>query len=176
MTLVEVAKQLANGAPPDWLLPHLRKWREIIGNPAEPDNEVERRLFAAAKYLEDWLPMYARAADKLGVEYPACIDSTMLALEELVPFLASEVDQPKNSRPPDGKRRLCAAVCLEIWRKLRGSVQPYSPNLWAACEAYWQACGHDQTSTTGRLKNWEPFLVWAADHPSEHLVTTPKII
>jgi hypothetical protein len=175
-TLESVAALLAKGPPPDWLLPHLRQWAEIIGNPTQADDEVERKLYAAAKYLQDWLPMYAMAADKLGVEYPLCIDYTTTALEELVPFLASEVDQPTDGPKPDRKRRLCAAVCLEVWRKLRGSVQPYSPNLWAACEAYWQACGHDQTSTTGRLKNWEPFLVWAKQHPTEHLVTTPKII
>jgi hypothetical protein len=176
MTLAEAAKKLANGEPPEWLVPHLRQWAEIIRQPTDADDEVERKLFAAAKYLQDWLPMYARAADKLGVEYPAFIDNADTALQYLVPFLASEVDQPKDGPKPDRKRRLCAAICLEVWRKLRGSAQPYNPKLWEACEAYWLACGHAQTSTTGRLKNWERFLLWASKRPSEHLVTTPKII
>jgi len=174
-TLETVAAQLANGQRHDWLLPHLRKWAEIISQPTEADDEIERKLFAAAKYLQDWLPMYAMAAEKLGGEYPTCIDDADAALQDLVPFLASDVDQPKSGPKPDGKRRLCAAVCLEVWRKLHDTVQPFSPKLWEACEAYWQACDHAETSRKGRLKNWEPFLLWASE-PSEHLVTTPKII
>jgi hypothetical protein len=37
-------------------------------------------------------------------------------------------------------------------------VQPFSQTLQEACELYWQAGGNRETSTTGRLKNWEPFL------------------
>jgi hypothetical protein len=174
MTLEDAARKFGEA---DWLVPHLCQWAELIRLPRDDDNTVERRLFAAAKYLEDWLPMYSKAADKVGVEYPICIDDVTLALhEELIPFLASEVDQPKDGPKPDRRRRLCAAVSLEVWRKLHGSVQPYSTKLWEACEAYWQACGHPETSTTSRLKNWEPFLVWASQRPPEHLVTTPKIV
>jgi hypothetical protein len=114
------------------------------------------------------------AAEKLGVEYPECIQDIDTPLDELITFLASEVDQPKDGPKPD--RRLCAAVCLEVWRKLHGSVQPYSTTLWVACETYWQACGHPETSTSGRLKNWEPFLVRASKRAHEHLVTTPQIV
>jgi hypothetical protein len=159
----------------DWLIPHLRQWAEIIRTPPG-DDTVERRLFVAAKYLEEWLPMYQLAAEKLDVEYPSSIDDVTTALHELTLFLAGEIDQPKDGPKPDRRRRLCAAICLEVWRKLHGSVQPYSSKLQEACEVYWQACGHPETSMTGRLKNWERFLVWASERPDEHLVTTPNIV
>jgi hypothetical protein len=171
-TIEEAARKFGEA---DWLIPHLSNWAKIIRLPPN-DDTVERRLFVAAKYLQDWLPMYERAAEKLGVEYPLCIDEVTQALEELVPFLAGEVDQPKDGRKPDRRRMLCAAICLEVWRKLHGPVQPYSEKLWEACEAYWQACDHPETSTAERLKNWERFLVWASKRPDEHLVTTPKIV
>jgi hypothetical protein len=37
--------------------------------------------------------------------------------------------------------------------------EPYSEKLWEACEAYWQACDHPETSAVSRLRNWERYLL-----------------
>ena len=70
--------------------------------------------------------MHVRVAEITGEEYPPCIDEVTTGLEELIPILAKDLQQPKDSRPPDLRLRLCAAVCLGIWREVRGKEQPYS--------------------------------------------------
>jgi len=107
-----------------------------------------------------------------------------------MPFLAVQVARRrrgvKGGPTPNSSRELCAAVCLDIWRRLHnGASRGYSVSLWQACEAYWQACGWPETSTKSRLKNWEPFLVRVRSPPGDevevidkffrdHPVTAPK--
>jgi hypothetical protein len=158
-TLEEVAALLCPAAPPGWVLDKLRQNAPLVGYHTGVDNDnVEQSLLASALYLRDWLQMYVRAADMLGEEYPLCIDDVTIHLEELIPFLAKDIHQPKDGRPPDLRLRLCAAVCLSIWRDVRGKEQPYSPKLWAACEAYWVACNHP-AKKSGNVKRWEQLLV-----------------
>ena len=85
----------------------------------------------------------------------------MDGLEELIPFLAEQVAQPKRrgGPTPDHRRHLCAAVCAAIWEELYTTHQPGSEWLWKACEAYWVACGHPETSAVERLRNWERYLL-----------------
>ena len=158
-TLEEVAARLCDGAPPDWVIARLRQNRQLIGYRAGTDNDdVERLLLESALHLRDWLPMYVRAAEMVDEEYPVCIDDVTTELEKLIPFLAREVNQPKGGRPSDMRLRLCAAVCMGIWREVRGTEQPYSPNLWAACEAYWVACDHP-SNPGGNVKRWADHLL-----------------
>jgi len=158
-TLEEVAALLCPASPPDWVLDKLRQNRPLVGyHTGTVSDDVERLLFQSALCLRDWLPMYVRAAEMIGEEYPPFIDDVTTHLEELIPFLAKDIHQPKDGRPPDLRLRLCAAVCLSIWRDVRGKEQPYSPKLWAACEAYWVACGHP-AKQSGNVKRWEQLLV-----------------
>jgi hypothetical protein len=157
-TLQDVAAQLCPGPPPDWVLARLRQNALLVGFHIGTDNDdVELQLYASALYLRDWLPMYVRVAKMIGEDYPDCIDPLTTALEELIPILAKDIRPPTAHRPPDLRRRLCAAVCLGIWREVRGVEQPYSPKLWAACEAYWVACGHPP-NPSGNVKRWERLL------------------
>ena len=155
-TLEEVAALLCPGPPPEWVLDRLRQNAPLVGFRTGTDNDdVELQLYASALYLRDWLPMYVGAAEMIGEDYPLCIDDVTNALEELIPILARDIHQP--SRPPDPRLGLCAAVCLGIWRDIRGVEQPHSPKLWAACEAYWVACGHP-AKLSGNVKRWERLL------------------
>jgi hypothetical protein len=161
-TLEEVAALLCPASPPDWVLYKLRQNKPLVGYHAGTDNDdVERLLFESALHLQNWLPMYVSAAEMVDEEYPLCIDDVTTALEGLIAFLAREVKQPKRHRPPDMRLRLCPAVCLGIWREVRGIEQPYSPKLWAACELYWVACGHPQ-NPSGNVKRWERLCVEGA--------------
>jgi hypothetical protein len=141
-TLEEVAALLCLGPPPSWVIDKLRQNRPLVGFRTGTDNDdVELQLYASALYLRDWLPMYVRAAEMIGEQYPPCVDEVTTALEVLIPILAKDIRPPTDGRPPNLRLRLCAAVCLGIWREARGVEQPHSPKLWAACEAYWIACG-----------------------------------
>jgi hypothetical protein len=160
-TLEVVAEKLAKGPPPAWVIDRLRENKPLVGYHAgHGDDDVERLLFESALHLRDWLQMYVRLEEMTGEEYPSCIDEVTTGLDELIPFLAKDVDQPKDGRPTDGRLRLCAGVCLEIWREVHGKGQPYAPQLWAACEAYWVACGHPE-NPSGNEKRWQRLLEWA---------------
>jgi hypothetical protein len=158
-TFDDVAKLIAKGGDaPDWVAARLRETAPlIIGDKGEDDNIIERRLFECALQLQELLPLYPRVAKLAGEDYPPCIDDIDTPLEELIQFLATEVEQPRRGPKRDSRRHLCAAVCLGIWRELHGAPQPHSPKLWDACEAYWLACGHPE-NPSGHTKNWEDFL------------------
>ena len=159
MTLEEVAAKLgADGA--DWVVDELRQYKKLIGHWAGHDdsNVVEQTLFACALDLRDRLPDYLKVYEVLGEDPPLCIDDTLQALEDLIPFLAQWVEEPSSNRPIDLRLRLCARLCLRIWEKLHdGKSQPDSRKLWAACEAYWVACGHPE-NPSGDLQKWSRHL------------------
>jgi hypothetical protein len=159
-TIEEVARLLYNGTAPDWVIDRLRQNAPLVGyHTGAVGDDVERSLFESALRLRDGLQIYVRAAEMMvGGEYPPCIDAVTTELEELIPFLAKGVDQRKDGRPTDARLRLCAAVCLSIWKEVRGVEQPYAPKLWAACEAYWVVCGHP-SKASGNVKRWAAHLL-----------------
>jgi hypothetical protein len=110
-TFHDVAKRLADDPPPEWLVQGLGWFGRLIGRP-KSDGEfetIDRRLFASAKYLEDWLQMYTRL-ERYGFEVPSFFDDLSTGLYELQEFLAKEIT---HSTSGDPRRKLCAAVCVE---------------------------------------------------------------
>jgi hypothetical protein len=159
-TLGAVAALLCKGGvAPDWVINRLREKAELIGYHTKPDGDdsIERLLFESAKHLQELLQLYPRAAKLAGEDYPDCIDDIDRHLEELIQFLAPQVELPRRGPKRDSRRHLCAAVCAAIWEELHGVAQPHSPKLWEACEAYWLACDHPE-NPSGHIKNWEDFL------------------
>jgi hypothetical protein len=156
----DVATLLANGNDlPKWLIPALAHFSELVGvkHHRTDDDTVERNLLRCAEYLDRWLPMYVGAYAKLGIEddVPECIDAVMLPLQDLIVFLSKDFLHKGNSQ-----RRVCAAICAEIWRTLHGATQPHSVHLQEACVAYWRTCkqeprGHNYP------QNWLRDLEWA---------------
>jgi hypothetical protein len=165
----EVARMLAKDNQPEWL-PMLAFWSPFVGYRKKLnkyDDVDNRNMIKSAERLHDELAIYARIEKEFGIEVPEEVDSASFALHELIEYLESEIPPARRGGPdPDGRRRMCAAVCGYIWRRSHDKVQPYFPPLQGACEAYWQACGHAETGKggTGNLKNWEEFLEWARDH------------
>ena len=192
-TLAEIAALLSHPAlPPTCVVRCLRYFIPLIGSRLPDDvDDVDRKLFDSADYLRRWLPkIYWRVEEQFGFEAPDWLDNLTEALDEAMPFLAADAARRrrgvKGGPTPNSSRELCAAVCLDIWRRLHsGASRGYSVSLWQACEAYWQACGWPETSTKSRLKNWEPFLVRVRSPPGDevevidkffrdHPVTAPK--
>jgi len=102
-TLEEAATMVCKGAaPPEWVVERLRQWAGLSYRIEDTDDRtIEQQLFKSALYLQRLLPMYARAADMIGEEYPPCIDEVIKRLdEELIPFLAKEVALPKRRGGP----------------------------------------------------------------------------
>jgi hypothetical protein len=157
-TLEAVAEKLAIGPPPAWVIERLCRYKPLVGHhTGHGDDEVERLLLVSALNLRDWLQMYVRAGEMIGEEYPLCIDEVTTGLDQLIPILAEDIHQPKDGRPTDGRLRVRAGVCAEIWQDLHAIKQPYSERLWAACEAYWVACGHPE-NPSGNTKRWQRLL------------------
>jgi hypothetical protein len=180
-----VARMLAKDEPPpEWLVPILRRFSRLIGyRKITNRDEIEvKQMLAAAKELEKLLPIYVDVEEQFGFQNPDCIETVLIALPELIEYLENQLQPGRKGGPiPDSRRRLCASVCAEVWRRQCGEVQPFSPKLWEACEEYWQTCGNPETSTEGRLKNWEPYLKWVKQADDEefrehfqHLITQSK--
>jgi hypothetical protein len=156
-----VAKLISLDDPPDRLTERLAHFAPLIGyrrNAGDDSAIVE--VLKAIDCIESELRIYAQVQEKFDfLDLPECIDRASQALFEFRQFLEEQRRPSRKGGPtPDGRRKLCAGVCAAAWRNVHGVAQPYSTKLQEACEAYWQACGHSETSSTGRLKNWEPFL------------------
>jgi hypothetical protein len=161
--LEQVAAML--GANDAKVVDELRQHKKVVGYWAGHDsNDDERTLFACALDLRDRLPMYEEMYKLLGEDPPLCIDATLQALEDLIPVLAQWVEEPQHHRPVDLRLRLCALVCLRIWKKVHRKAQPDSRKLWAACEAYWVACGHPYDPSCD-LKKWSRHLHFCLHNP-----------
>src|SRR5258705_4144393 len=63
---------------------------------------------------------------------------------------------------PGNYRRVCAAVCAEIWRLLHGAIEPHSVYLQRACNEYWRRCGQEPIGRKHKNepRNWERNLLW----------------
>jgi hypothetical protein len=160
-----VASALAKDKPPpEWLVPMLVHYSPLVGARRNPDEADDKKMIKAARELEGMLAIYGMVEDQFGFELPEEVDTASLALHELIEYLESELRPPRKGGPtPDSRYRLCAWVCGEVWRRERGELQPYSRNLWEACEKYWQACGQPATSAKGNLDNWQERLEWVRD-------------
>ena len=160
---LSAARLIAKGEPPDWLIPALEHFSPLVGYPRNPGDEAEdQAMIEAARNLEQHLATFAGGEEKFGLAVPACVHTVLIELPELIEFLESQLRPVRKGGPtPDSRRKVCAGVCAELWRREHGEMQPFSVKLWEACEEYWQACGNHETSGSGRLKNWEPFLKWA---------------
>ena len=132
----EVAKLLAGSEPPMWVVPILEDYgRLVAGRKLTKDDEAdEKKVLKAALYLQDELAIYAHVGKRYGFEIPEEVDTASQALHELIEYLQSELPSARQGgRIRDGRYRLCAAVCAEVWRRQYKKLQPLSRNLWEAC-------------------------------------------
>jgi hypothetical protein len=193
----KTAKLLAKGQSlPDWLIPALAHYSPLVGarrstsDDDRDDQALLKTMLEAARNLERGLPIHVVAAETSGLTIPDCVEATHMQLTELIEYLESQLRPPRKGGPiPDSRPRICAAVCAEAWRRLYGGkvqpwseVQPWSREVWQACEAYWQACGNpEKVDHRSRYEDWQPYLQWVKDADDEsfrddfaHLITPTK--
>jgi hypothetical protein len=160
-SFADVASFLAKPLPPpEWVIPVLEHFADLVGAPRDDDDTIERKLLRSAEYLDRYLPMHVMIAERVGDEIPDCIETILPHLQDLIPFLAANLLDKGEGSP---NRRLCAAVCAEIWRTLHGAIQPHSLYLQKACDEYWRACGQEPIGRKheNEPRNWERHLLWA---------------
>jgi hypothetical protein len=152
-----VAHILSNGKPqPEGLVLALADFRRLIGRrkSTAADDDEDKQMLEAAKYLEKWLPIYTVSDEEWDLQIPDCAEGVQILLPELIEFLESQIRPPRlGGKTPDGRRLLCAGVCAEAYSILHGKLHLHSGILRQACEDYWLACGNPATSTpSGAVK------------------------
>jgi hypothetical protein len=166
-TFGDVARIIAKGSPPDWLVRGLEEFSPFFRLPKgdTDDLKIEKNMLAAARYLDRWLPMYIRQSDPpWNFEYSAeaeAAESLSIALFEMIRLLEEDINAvPRRvgGPNPDRRRPICAGVIGEAYRLIHEQLEPYSQHLQQACEYYWQACGNEPTGQYGYRRNWERFL------------------
>jgi len=173
-SFVDVARRIAKGDPPQWLVPGLEHFsKHYISKPNLPDDvKFLKEMLDAVRLLEERLPVYLRLSEAPYnvVEYPEYVDDALTNLHEVAELLErdiAEIPHRAGGPRPDLRRPICAAVCAEAYRMLHGQIEPYSQHLQDGCEDYWQACGNPPTGTSGWRRNWEDYLLRVAGQDNE---------
>ena len=149
-----VARSIAQGDAPKWLVVGLTYFSPGIGSDDTPDvdiNTVVEQMQGATDTLTKCLPIFGGGAFGLP-----CPEEVAIALHVL-PRIKEDLDQlavKRMGRPPNAERDMCAAVVATAWKLLHGKVEPQSLRLQEACGEYWQACGGKQIGEWDLAENW----------------------
>jgi hypothetical protein len=158
--MMEVARIIAEGDPPDWLPRYLEHFSNDIAPIKDHRfiNSIVGDLSSATDTLLKWLPRWQRLPFGLNAS-PVYLDDLLSAL----PRLKSDLDKLGRKSPgrkPDISREVCAAVVIEAFRSVRGEVKPRSDELYEACRMYWDACGGKPIGAINDIENWR----WPVEH------------
>ena len=157
MNLVNVARSIARGPPPEWLMPCLQLFRNDLSIKSNLPPDYVRyhfrgrleRMLQAIEVLEKDLPIF------LALPFGFRNKSAEIIYGSLPGFKSDLEAAIRGTRQLGRKRNMdegvCVAVIWECWKGIHGEVQPRSDAFKQACDDYWQACGHD---SKGDVKNW----------------------
>lgn len=167
---VEVARRIAKGEPPLWLLIGLTHFGEGIGTDTSDVRKqlknIVEQMHDAAGVLLKWLPLYQQP--QYGLKCPDDVTVVLDALPRIREDL-ERVNKQGLGRPPNVRREICAAVAVEAWRLLRGKAELRSEELYEVCSEYWRACGGGEIGETDDIENWRrpvkvgSDLIWVRD-------------
>jgi len=148
-----VARTIAQGDPPRWLVVGLTQFSPGIGDDTSDIDikPVVEQMQGATDTLIKYLPIFG----DLGFGVP-CPDEVAIAMH-ILPRIKEDLDQlakRRMGRPPDAQRDMCAAVVAIAWKLLHGRVEPQSMRLQEACGEYWRACGGKQIGEWDLAENW----------------------
>jgi hypothetical protein len=158
--MIEVAKVIAKGSPPEWLPRYLEYFSDGI-EPIKDHrfiNSVVGDLSSATDTLLRWLPAWRRLPYGIN-RSPVYLDDLLAALPRLKGDL-ERLGRKSPGRKPDIGREVCAAVIIEAFRALHGKVEPRSEKLYEACRMYWDACGGKPIGEINDIDNWR----WPVEH------------
>jgi hypothetical protein len=146
-----VARIIAKGNPPQWLVIGLDHFSELVcpDNRTTPDedrqrDEVYERMDEAADYLIKYLPIFSRVG---FFEDVAVARSVLPKIKKLIPHRTHRV-----GARPNILHQVCARVVVEAWRLVYEKPEPRSVRLLTACNEYWLACGGEYRGQD--IENW----------------------
>jgi len=162
-----IARTIANGDPPKWLVPTLDGFSGFVGSKrgSNADSQRTRLAIARAHDAAGVLIKFFRAHLHLSIGRPSAdIIAALDVLPRIKNELARRMKAPRRKRPYV-QRRVCAAVVVELWKSVHGNVEPRSIDLLRACNDYWRACGHEDRGQD--VENWRRDVAHAIAEPHE---------
>jgi hypothetical protein len=160
-----VARIIAKGEPPQWLVIGLDHFSELVcpdnrttRNEDRQRDEIYERMHAAADYLIKHLQIFSRAGFSEDV---AVARRVLPKIKKLIPYRTPRSGGPR----PNILHQVCAAVVVEAWRLAHGKPEPRSVQLLTACNEYWLACGGEYRGQD--IENWRRDAKYAAAHPDK---------
>jgi hypothetical protein len=137
-----VARSIAKGTPPEWLVVGLTQFSGGIGKDTSDIDihPIIEQMQYASHVLITWLPIFNGFAMS-GFPYP---EEVAVALQVL-PKIKKHLDRVaplknRKGRPLDAQRIHCAAVVARAWKIIHGRASK-SRQVQEACDEYWRACG-----------------------------------
>jgi hypothetical protein len=156
----DVARIIAKGNPPEWLVIGLDHFSELVcpdnrTTPAEDRqrDEIYERMQAAADYLIKYLPIFSRVGFSEDV---AVARSVLPKIRKLI---------PRRTRRTNILHQVCTSVVVEAWHLIHGKPEPRSVPLLTACNEYWLACGGEYRGQD--IENWRRDAQDATKHPDK---------
>ena len=151
-----VARNIAKGNPPKWLVVGLTHFSGGIGDEISKKDRrsidnIIGQMQGAVHTLMTWLPAYGNLG--YGQECPEYVALMLYAL----PRMKKDLDihaKKRTGRRPNTQQEICAAVVIEAWKLLHGKHRGRSDEFLEACSEYWRACGGKQIGETDDLDNW----------------------
>ena len=136
-TFADVARTIAKGKPPEWLIKALEQRGEAIS--VETDQSLRHcieQMYNATTMLMKLLPAFELMP--LGAVH------NFRVIQDALPLLKKDLERTNRKLPanrmPNIQREICAAVVVESWAIIHGKPEPRSSKLEQACADYWQAC------------------------------------
>jgi hypothetical protein len=150
-----VARSIAKGNPPKWLLVGLTHFSGGIGDGVSKKDRrsidnIVRQMQDAVHTLMTRLPAWGELG--YGQECPEYVALMLYALPRMKKDLDSHAKKRKGRRP-NTQQEICAAVVIEAWKLLHGKAEPQGLRLQQACGDYWRACGGKQIGGWDEPKN-----------------------
>jgi hypothetical protein len=164
---LDVARRIAKGDPPQWLLIGLNHFGGSIGSDtSELRDQLKKtveQMRDAAGVLLRWLPIYQNLG--FGIQCPDDVTVVLDALPRIMKDL-ERLNQERSGRRPNARREICAAVIVEASKLLHGKAEHRSLSLQLACNDYWRACGGEPIGEIEDPENWRRPIKRAlvADH------------
>jgi hypothetical protein len=152
--MIEVAKIIAKGPPPEWLVDELEYFSRIIGSDQRITPEVFRQYKKRVEQIREAVDTLWDLFAILNHLPRGLQPLTTLGFEEVaLPRLREWLDQlpDKSGRRPHFGRELCADLIVWFWKRVNGKTTPRSDKIDLACEEYWRACGG---KPSGDTENW----------------------
>jgi hypothetical protein len=184
-TFAEVARIIAKGEPPEWLVESLEYFSGTVAPTAEgwwsaPTDGVREfkdeleRIHKASEMLLRLLSVYKIRPENLhipeGTQLPdddaqflTDVTAVLEALPRIKERLKKTVEvepslQERMGRKPNIHRENCAAIVAEASRLCHGHVGARMEGVQQACNEYWRACGNKEIGKEGAIENWRPYL------------------